>query len=293
MHRVTAVVVNWNSGDDLARLLVDLRAQTGVDVSILVVDNGSADTSVKRALETGVAFQLHSAGQNLGYTGGNNLAAELAGPDADLFVVNPDVRLPDPATVARLADALATDATLAAVAPAIEVSPGLAEYLGSEIDLERVRAVHTLTDVAFPADVQPRALSRIDGAALLVRAEARREIGFFDDRFFLIWDEVEWCVRATRQGWRVALYPGVRINHQRSSSFAGSNKSAYYYWRNLYLICRLHASSRWTWRRRYVARLARFTGRPAVLRSPRYALVVLRGAFDGVRGRVGPGPEDI
>jgi len=291
VHRVTAVVVNWNSGDDLARLLLDLREQTDVELSILVVDNGSTDGSVESARATGASFDLHCVGKNLGYTGGNNVGAEVAGPDADLFIVNPDVRIPDATTVARLAQALTADATLAAVAPAIETSPGRAEYLDSEIDLERAKALHTDTDAPFPAGDDPLTLSWIDGAALLVGARARKDVGLFDDRFFLIFDEVDWCIRATQRGWRLALCPGIRVGHQRSSSFADSKKSGYYYWRNLYLLCRLHAASRFTWRRRYFARLAAFVGRPTILRS-RYALVVLHGAFDGVRGRVGPGPED-
>ncbi len=292
MRRVTAVVVNWNSGDDLAGVVVDLDTQVDVDLSIVVVDNDSRDGSVEAARATGVAFELVEAGRNLGYTGGNNLGAEFAGPAADLLVVNPDVRLPHSTTVARLAEALAGDSSLAAVAPAIEIAPDRLEYLGSELDLNRAVAIHTQTDVAPPATSDPIALSWIDGAVLLVRSEARQEIGFFDDRFFLIYDEVDWCIRATRSGWRVALCPAVRVLHQRSSSFGTSQKHGYYFWRNLYLVCRLHAPSRLVWRLHYAKRFFRFVLRPVILRSG-YALVVAHGAFDALRGRVGPGPQDV
>lgn len=291
MRCVTAVVVNWNSGEDLATVVTDLAAQTGVALSIIVVDNGSRDQSVASARATGVQFDLDEAGANLGYTGGNNRGAARAGVAADVLVVNPDVRLPDPRTVAHLAAALDSDPTLAAVAPAIEVRTGALEYLGSEIDLDHARAVHVDTDVAVPALDQPRVLSWIDGAVMLVRAKARADFGLFDDRFFLIYDEVDWCIRATNHGWRVALCPGVQVRHQRSSSFEGSSKGGYYYWRNLYMLCRLHAPTRWKWRWHYGRRLAEFVTRHEILLSG-YAFVVLRGAFAGVRGHVGPGPAD-
>ena len=291
MRRVTAVVVNWNSRDDLAGVLVDLNAQSGVEMKIIVVDNNSSDDSLALGHATGVAFEARQAGRNLGYTGGNNLGAELAGPDADVLVVNPDVRLPDASTVSRLADALADDASLGAIAPVIEISPGRLEYLDSEIDLDHAAAVHTHTDSMVPDDVAPRVVSWIDGAMLLVRAQARRDVGFFDDRFFLMWEEVDWCIRAAKNGWRVALCPAARVTHRRSSSFEGTKKGGYYYWRNLYLVCRIHAPSRWRWRWHYLRRFSAFVTRPVILRSG-YAFVVAHGTLDGLRGRVGPKPQD-
>jgi GT2 family glycosyltransferase len=205
--------------------------------------------------------------------------------------VNPDVGVPDVTTVASLAGALAADDTLAAVAPAIEVEPGVVEYLGSELDLDHARAPHTETYASLPGVLDPRPISWIDGAAMLVRAEAREEVGLFDDRFFLIWDEVDWCVRATNAGWRLALCPAVLVQHRRSSSFAGSRKGTYYYWRNLYLVCRLHAPSWWRWRWHYLLRCMEYVTRRSVLTSG-HSWVTLRGAVDGLRGRVGPGPHE-
>jgi GT2 family glycosyltransferase len=290
VNRVTAVVVNWNSGDDLARVVADLALQSNVEVSIVVVDNDSSDASIDKARATGVAFELVAAGANLGYTGGNALGAEHAGADADIFVVNPDVSLPDRDTLAVLCDALTTNPTVGAVAPVILLEDGLAEYLDSVIDLDRAVAEHTNTSVPPPPPGDPVAISWIDGAAWLIRAEARRTIGLFDPRFFLFWEEVDWCLRARAAGWTVALHPGARVEHRRSSSFRGTRKGAYYYWRNLYLVCKDHAPS-WRWRVGYTRRLFRFALRPVILRSG-YAAVVMRGAFDGIRGRSGPGPED-
>jgi hypothetical protein len=290
VHRVTAVVVNWNSGNDVARVVGDLALQQGVDLRTIVVDNASRDESVAKARATDVAFELVEAGANLGYTGGNNLGAKTAGADAHLFIVNPDVSLPDPGAVATLCEALAADERLAAVAPVIEVAPGKAEYLDSVVDFDGATVEHRQTDADIPPSPTVLTQPWIDGAAWLLRAEARRDIGLFDERFFLFYEEVDWCLRAGAAGWRVALCTGARVRHARSSSFAGSQKGGYYYWRNLYLLCRTYAPAA-KWRRSYFRRLLRFAFRPVILRSG-HCFVVARGALDGMRGRYGPGPED-
>jgi GT2 family glycosyltransferase len=290
LEPVTAVVVNWNSGNDLAAVITDLAAQVGVDLTIVVVDNASTDDSLARALATAVAFRVERADRNLGYTGGNNLGAQLAGADADVLIVNPDVRLPDANTVAALVACLHANPTRGAVAPAIEESDGRIEYLDSEIDLARARAVHTDTHVPAPESTEPVDLAWIDGAVMLIRAEARAAVGLFDDRFFLIDDEVDWCLRARAAGWSVALCPAVRVEHQRSSSFGDSKKASYYYWRNRYLLCRLHATSP-RWRLHWAANLLRYVVRRETLRTGN-AVVALRGARDAILGRYGPAPED-
>lgn len=291
MHRVTAIVVNWNSGKDLARVVEHLAAQQGVALDILVVDNDSKDDSVARAQATGVSFRLEPAGANLGYAGGNNFAAALVDPADDIFIVNPDVRLPDARTVARLVDALAHDSSLGAVAPAIQTERGCAEYLDSEVDFEHARAVHIETNEVFPDDAAPRVITWIDGAALLVRGTARKDVGLFDERFFLFFEEVDFSLRLQASGWQVALCPAIRVRHRRSSSFTGSTKGAYYYWRNLYLICSIYASSRAQWRWHWTRQLLRYVARRRVLFSGS-SVASLRGGADALRGRFGPGRVD-
>ena len=145
-ERCTAVVVNWNSGTDLAAVLVDLAAQRGVDLSIVVVDNGSSDASVATAQATSVEFRLELT-VRASVHGGNNLAARLPVRETThLFVVNPDVSLPDATTLACLFAALSEDGTLAAVAPRSRRS-GAGRVPGQRDRSRHATAVHTQTHV--------------------------------------------------------------------------------------------------------------------------------------------------
>ena len=285
-----AVVVNWNSGDDLRDLLDDLARQRGVDLHVTVVDNGSSDGSLERARGTAQEFSLIATGANLGYTGGNGVGFRAVALDRPVLVVNPDVRLLQPDALAQLLAVLAEQPDLGAIAPAIRAEDGTLEHLGSIADVDRARVHHVDTFVAGPAP-QLTDLEWIDGAAILFRPEALREVGGFDERFFLFQEEVDWCLRARAAGWRVALTGRVEVGHRRSSSFGSSQKGAYYYWRNLYLLCAKHASSRVVWRVRWLAALLGFARRRRHLRSGASARA-LRGGLDALRGRWGAGPDD-
>jgi GT2 family glycosyltransferase len=286
------VVVNWNSGGRLAELLADLAVQEGVAPAVVVVDNDSRDDSLALARAGGTLFAELQTGANLGYAGGNNAALKQLPLDRPLLIANPDVRFARPDALARLLDALDADESLGCVAPVIRVD-GRIEYLGSEAQLDQARAVHVRTHVeAWPAGA-PAVLEPewLDGACLLFRPEVLRAVGFLDERFFLFHEEVDWCLRARRLGFRLGLVQASEIGHARSSSFGSSRKGSYYHWRNLYLLCSLHSASPLRWRLAWLRQLAQFCVQRHHLRGG-LTLEALRGARDALRGEFGAGPED-
>ena len=287
--RVVAALVHYRSGGMLLDVLADLHRQEGIDLEVHVVESGD-DGTVARALAAHPGLTVHDRGRNLGYAGGNNVAF-AATADAPVLVVNPDVRLADPATVRRLYDALLADPRAAAAAPVIRLDDGTIEYTGSAVDLDRAVAVHVPTHVRdWPSAAPVLDLPWLDGACLLLRREALDQMGGFDERYFLIVEEVDWCLRARAAGWHLLLVRDAEVGHRRSSSFGGSTKSAYYAARNTYLLFREHAPTT-RWRRHWLARAARTAVRRDHLRSGA-SRQVARGVWHALRGRWGPAPED-
>src|SRR5216683_3491475 len=88
---LSAVIVNYNSGDDLGRCLGSVVGQ-GEAVEIIVVDNGSQDGSVDRARAEYPDIRVFSEGVNDGFAGGANRGAAVASANVLLFL-NPDVIL--------------------------------------------------------------------------------------------------------------------------------------------------------------------------------------------------------
>ena len=75
---VSVLIVNYNSGSNLARCLAALADQTMDDFEVIVVDNGSADRSVASIARAPTALTLDLAGGNLGFAAGINRAAGQA-----------------------------------------------------------------------------------------------------------------------------------------------------------------------------------------------------------------------
>ncbi len=287
--RLSVVIVHYSSGGMLVDLLQDLTAQQGVDLDVHIVEAGG-DGSVEEAVQRFPLVTVHRPGRNVGYAAGNNIGFRMVEPDDPVLVVNPDVRIESPTAVLALASALHRSPQAAAVAPVIVGEDGRLEYLDSVVDRRRARAVHTHTHVPSRASAESaRSISWLDGACLLFRSAALHDVGGFDERYFLIVEEVDWCLRATDRGWTLLLVRDAQISHQRSSSFGGSVKSAYYSARNEYLLFRTHGRGLWRWH--WAMKWLRICLGSDHRRSGKSQAAAL-GAWHGLTGRWGPGPED-
>jgi GT2 family glycosyltransferase len=291
LPRVHVIVVHYNSGGMLLELLRGLAGQTEVDIDLHVVECGD-DGTVCGALEE-YSFQVEIPGENLGYSGGNNrVLRRIMYTDDPVCIVNPDVELRDPLTLSEMWKVLKGNPEIAAVAPSIRTAEGRIEYTESKIDLARACAIHTGTHVDQWGPAAPRlvVMPWIDGACWMLRSEALRKVGVLDETYFLLFEEVDWCIRASQRDWRVAVLRDVEVEHQRSSSFGNSSKGSYYAWRNTFLLCKKHEGygkwiGFWAWR------LCRFALERRHLRSGEAAAAV-RGARDAICGRTGRMPKD-
>ncbi len=134
------------------------------------------------------------------------------------------------------------------------------------------------------------------GAAVLYRSAALREVGGWDEGYFLVFEDSDWSVRAARAGWEQWYDPEAKSWHKISQSFGGEKSPLYLYFlfRNNVRFMRRHARP-WHWPT-FIAfyaleSLARYS-LSALLSPDRSARLraIWLGAFDGLRGRYGPGP---
>ena len=262
---VWIVVLNWNGLVDTLACLESLGKLRYEPRRVVVVDNGSTDGSVSalRQAVSSCGFDLVEAGKNLGYAGGNNLGIRYAlDRQADfVLVLNNDTTV-DPTLLQELLSAAARNPSAGCFAPWIF-------YLH---DRERVwftRSEWSPAKNAFTAPGKGQLVSelRIEstdtdyvcGAALFFRASVARKIGLFDERFFLVYEDTDWCCRARRAGFGCLSVPNARVWHKVASSF-GSEASplrTYFSTRNKLLWAEKNASPADRWRavRRALARL--------------------------------------
>lgn len=225
--RVLAVViVTYNSADVLPGLLDSLP--TGLeDVSrwqVLVMDNASSDESVRLASAHPVGARIISMGRNAGYAAAINAGSAAAGPDADLLILNPDIRLlpgcggvlrrhlSDPAVGIVVPQLLDEEGV---VARSVRREPSLLTawtdaLLGTKI-AARLGAGEIVHDVELYKSGGK--VEWATGAILAIPAATRRRVGSWDESFFLYSEEVDYLRRVRAMGLEVIYVPSAQAMH--------------------------------------------------------------------------------
>jgi N-acetylglucosaminyl-diphospho-decaprenol L-rhamnosyltransferase len=225
-----AVVVNYESGEDLLRCVDSLLADTSAGVpDVVVVDNGSRDGSVARLRATRPEVAVVEAGGNLGYAAAANLG--IAHTDRPVVAVcNADLVV-TPGTAAALLARFDAEPDVAAVGPAV-VNPDGSYYPSARSEPAIGTAVgHALFGVFRPENrfsrryrqlgadpTLPRDVDWLSGAAIWLRRGALQSVGGWDDGYFMYMEDLDLCWRLRRLGWRVVYEPAGRVVHEQGAS---------------------------------------------------------------------------
>ncbi len=324
--RVAIVVVNFNGTDDTHKCLRSLRELDYPNVEVVLVDNGSKP---QVGAEFAAAYPWVRVIQNPvngGWAGGNNVGVRdalargaeyfvllnndtvvapnlvtrlLAGMSAGYGVVGPVVYWMDEPDVVMMdgctfdADGSASFFTRPVIAPAPQSSVAGVCDPGSLGAREAPGSQTPATGKPSPAITE---VEIVYGCCLTTSAEVFRRVGLLDERFFLIHEESDFCLRARRAGFRCGVLPEPLVWHKGSSSFQREGKPLQRYFdaRNLFLLMRKHVGSYRrpparlrSWRKYlkhvyYFYCLSRDRGNDAA------ATAVLDGLHDALCGHFGP-----
>jgi hypothetical protein len=227
------IVVSYKSATLVAKLLTSLgHEQSGeVRLRVLVVDNASGDAELLRPIVIQSGWQdwveIVAAPKNGGFAYGNNLGFchgfESAVIPDYFFLLNPDTEVRAGA-VSALVDFLDQHPDAGIAASSLEVKSGelwpfAFRYpsLLSEIDeglrlgvVTKLLANHV---VRRRMGQSPEQVDWFPGAAMMVRAQVVKDIGGMDERYFLYYEETDFCRKATKAGWTSWYVPQSRVMH--------------------------------------------------------------------------------
>lgn len=275
---MSVVIVTYQSADDLPACLDSLAGAAGPRaLEVVVVDNASRDSSAEIARDFGAKVIENQA--NLGLSAAINQGV-AATHEPWVLIVNPDGRLGRGA-IARMVATGETDDRIACVGPRI-LSPDGSEYpTGRRFPSLVVGAAHAALGTVWPdnpwtrryhnADMDRSAPGDVDwvsGSCMMVRRRSFDAVGGFDTGYFMYFEEMDFCLRLGRAGWRVVLEPGAEMVHL----LGGSTRSAPYR-----KVVNHHRSALRFYCRRY-AHDPRLALAPVV-----GALLMLRGGFSILR----------
>ncbi len=214
---VSAVIVNWNGTEHLRVALPTLRQQSYSPLEILVVDNGSVDSSAQVAAENGVAWV--GLTENRGLAPACNEGAGRARGEYLIFLNN-DMRFPPDFVGALVAILQERNDAFAADARQLDWDGLRQIHLATR--LRRLSLTSSLLGRGFIPGLdfvqEPVALvaevMQACAASMAVRRSMFEQLGGFDERLPLGWEDTEICWRAWLRGWRTLLVPHAVCWHR-------------------------------------------------------------------------------
>jgi hypothetical protein len=264
MQRPCAVVVGWRAGV-AAGAAIDRLRERQPGCGVVYVDNEARDPATRS--------EVLPLAENRGYAGGGNAGLERAFADpatSHAVLLNDDIVLA-PGALRLLAEACGADGC---ASPVID-APGADAFAGGVLDA-RGFGRH-----------EPGGRDFLTGAALCLPRAAWERVGRLDERLFLYYEDVDWCLRARAAGFALRVEPRALARHESGRSTGGGSGEtwAYYSTRNrLWMLQRMRG--RGVARREAASTTARAVRR---IREP-IGRAKLLGVRDWAEGRMGPGP---
>jgi len=254
--KLSIIIVNWNTKDFLKKCLDSiLLCKKDFDYEIIIVDNSSTDQSQK-IIEN---YKLKAENlktilneKNLGFAKAVNQGIKLSKGEY-ILILNPDTTLKED-TLEKIVDFMEKNQSCGILGGKILNPDGTIQLsvrkfpnLCSQV-LILLKIHHFLLKIRclrnyFALDFDYSKTQEVDqvmGSFFLIRSKVIKEIGLFDEKFFLWFEEVDFCKRAKNKGWKIYYYPQAEIFHQKAGSFSQVfplknqwrfNKSLLYYFK--------------------------------------------------------------
>ena len=217
---ISVIIVNHNGVEHIQRCLESLDRQK-CELEVVLVDNDSSDGSLALVQREFPGVRILEHQENLGFAAANNAAAEIVVGEA-LLLLNVDAWLEEGA-LDHLVRALDRDPRLALVAPRLVYPGGGLQFNWSPARgvfgefLQQLR--NRFEDRSWAHGRLAWWVGRVVGenwftaACVLVRSVAFREVGGFDERFFMYFEDVDLCMRLEAAGWRLTEERRAVVRH--------------------------------------------------------------------------------
>lgn len=229
--KLSIIIVSWNVEEKLKENLTSIyKSEAGFEFEIFVVDNASSDNTAEMVKKEFPQVCLIENKDNLGFTKANNIAIKQAQGDF-ILLLNPDMRV--------LPDTLKNMVSWMEAHKEAGVASCLLKNEKGEI-IKHVRRFPTVWDQlavvlkiphVFPpvldkyiiADFDYTKEAEVDsirGAFFMIRREVIEKLGGLDERYFIWFEEVDYCKQVKNAGWKIMYTPEAGVVDYIGQSFS-------------------------------------------------------------------------
>jgi N-acetylglucosaminyl-diphospho-decaprenol L-rhamnosyltransferase len=250
---ISVIVLNWNTRQLLRKCIASVYCTVSpIDIEVIVVDNNSSDGSADMVAESFPDATLIRNSKNIGFSAGNNLAIRQAS-GRYILLLNPDAELL-PGSVQAMFDFAESHPDAAVIGPKLLNTDGSLQKNGRMFptfarEMLHITKIYRLAPGWFNrkyewgrADFDAATeVDEVSGACMLVRRAAIDKVGMLDERFFMYYEEVDWCRRFKDAGFTVWYLPEAEvIHHWAQGSRKAGLATSHIAFRSQYLYYRKH-----------------------------------------------------
>ena len=265
MKHVFVSIINFNGTSNTLECLLSLDKinSKNFKISVVVIDNASIEKFEIRNSKFEIDVKIIRSEKNLGFSGGQNIGVRYALDNgADYILILNNDTIVDKNLIEELLNAAEEDKDIGIAAPKIYFASGFEFhkdrysksdlgkvfwYAGGEMDWENVIGFHRGVDEVDNGQFEKVEKTNFaSGCCMLVKREVFEKVGFFDEKFFLYYEDSDLCERIRRSGYSIMYSPKAILWHKNAGSAGGSGSSLqdYYITRNRMLFGFRYASFR-------------------------------------------------
>ncbi len=294
-HRVSIITLNWNCYEVTRDCLASLEKIDFPDHEVVLVDNGSTDGSADKLATEFPSVRLIRNQHNLGFAAGNNVGIRdvlACGADYVLLLNNDTIVAPD--FLSKMVRVAEQQPLVGIVNPKILYYEPANRiwYAGGSHKLgwsfAKQFGVNQIDTGKYD---QPREVTFSTGCAMLMRSQVIREIGLLDEAFFFGFEDLDWCIRARKAGYKAYYEPAAVVWHHVgfvTKRNLGKAAKDFEYVRNSVILARKYFRA-WHWFS-YIPSLGWFlayrTVGYLVRMEPQRAKALYRGMWCGAMARI-------
>lgn len=234
---LAVIIVNYNTGDDLRKCLDSIYlSRQNISFQVWVVDNGSQDGSLDRA-RSAHPQAIYISGENVGFARANNLAIDRSKSDF-VLLLNPDTILSDnvfDSTINFLnknPDAGMVSCKLVLQDGSLDLAcrrsfPSLFDGFSRAVGFSKIfprSRLFSRYNLTYLDENTTSEVEAVNGAFMMAKREAIKDVGLLDPDYFMYMEDLDWCFRFRRRGWKIYYFPETQIIHIKGRS-ANENSS--------------------------------------------------------------------
>jgi GT2 family glycosyltransferase/glycogen synthase len=248
---IDIIIVNYNSTDYLLKCLQSIFDDlSGLSANVFVQDNGSKD-GVDRVTRRFPRVVLNKNKKNVGYSKAINQILKQSNSPF-IVLLNPDTCV-EKGFFDTVLDYINTHPKVGVIGPKILNPDGsvqgsarsfptpITSIFGRKSPLTRLfpnNPITTSNILTTKSDGKtPMEVDWVSGACMLVRRKCIEEAGLLDERFFMYWEDADWCRQMREKGWKVVYFPVSSVFHVVGiSSSTRPIRSIYHFHKSCYLL---------------------------------------------------------